>query len=208
MRFLVTAGPTHEPLDDVRHLANASSGRMGLAIAEAALALGHRVRLVLGPVALPPPFGAEVVRVRTAEEMRAACLEAFPRCDAVFMTAAVADWRPAERYPGKRKKAGSAPVLPLVENPDILAEMGRTKTGQTLVGFALESEDGEEHARRKLAGKRLDLIVLDSPATLGAELSDFHIVRPEGPVEHHISVSKDFLALWLVSFVADARLSG
>jgi len=207
VRFLVTAGPTREPLDDVRFLANASSGRMGFAIAEAAMALGHQVRLVHGPVAIHPPFGAEVVRIGTAEEMREACLAAFPSCDAVFMTAAVADYRPAHRVPGKMKKSATVLDLPLAPNPDILAELGRSKAGQTLVGFALEAEGGEENARRKLVLKRLDLIVLDSPAALGADVSDFRVLFADGRSEHHMSVSKDFLALWLVSAVVDARLS-
>jgi phosphopantothenoylcysteine decarboxylase/phosphopantothenate--cysteine ligase len=207
MRILVTAGPTHEPLDDVRFLANASSGRLGFAVAAAAFALGHDVVLVCGPTALPPPFGPRTVRVETAAGMRDACLAAFPAVDAVVMTAAVADYRPAERFAGKLKKEAGARELPLVRTADVLSELSARRTKQILVGFALEAADGEENARRKLLSKGLDLVVLDSPAAIGAERSDFVLLAADGRREHYRSISKEILALRLVSFVANAKLS-
>ncbi|MCU0724902.1 MAG: phosphopantothenoylcysteine decarboxylase [Planctomycetes bacterium] len=206
MRILVTAGPTHEPLDDVRFLANASSGRLGFAVAAAAMALGHRTVLVCGPTPLPPPFGPETVRVETAASMREACLAAFPAVDAVIMTAAVADWRPAQRHQGKLKKDAGPPDLPLVRTADILSELSSRREHQILVGFALEAADGEVNARQKLTGKGLDLVVLDSPAAIGAERSDFVLLGPGGWRNHYRSISKEILAHRLVSFVANARL--
>ncbi len=206
LRFLVTAGPTREHLDDVRYLSNASSGRMGHAVARAALAAGHRVTLVSGPVELAPPPAARLVEVVSAEEMREAVLAAFPDADVVVMTAAVADYRPEKRVSGKLKKTGEALRITLVPTPDILAELGGMKGDRILVGFALESERGEENAREKLVRKHLDLVVLDSPRAIGAQVSDFTILGADGRREHHMSVSKDFLAQRLVSLAAEARL--
>ena len=203
LTILITAGPTHEYLDDVRYLANPSSGRMGIEVARAAQARGHRVRLVAGPLAVPPPAGIPRVDVVSALDMRRAVLRAFPAADAVVMTAAVGDWRPVRRIPGKIKRGPSRLVLRLVENPDILAELGRRRRpGQVLVGFALESRDPLRHARRKLARKRVDLIVLNSPESFGRDRARFRLVsaqgvRPLGPI------SKRKLAGLLVRFLEE-----
>ena len=207
MRILVTAG---RPAN--RSTTSASSPTLPPAVSAsrwplAALGLGHRVVLVVGPTPIPPPFGPETVRVETAAGMREACLAAFPTVDAVIMTAAVADYRPAERVAGKMKKEAVARELPLAPTADVLAELSALRTGQFLVGFALEAADGEENARKKLLSKGLDLIVLDSPATIGAERSDFVLLAADGRREHYRSISKEILALRLVSFVADAKLS-
>jgi len=207
MRFIVTAGPTREHLDDIRFLTNASSGRMGFAIARTAHDAGHAVTLICGPTPLPPPDGPRAVPVTSAEEMRDAVLAAFPDTDAVFMTAAVGDYRPEQRVAGKIKKGEGVRELRLVRTPDILAELRRARDRQVLVGFALEAADGLANARRKLEEKGLDLIVLNGPETVGADESDFTLLFPDGSSDRYMSVTKDFLALCLVSLVSEGRLT-
>src|ERR1041385_7147217 len=141
MMILITAGPTREYLDDVRFLSNASSGKMGYALAQAALDAGHQVILVSGPVALEPPAGCEWHAVETTGEMYDACLAHFPMCNGVIGAAAVCDYRPRQRLMGKIAKTGQPLILELVETPDILAELGRQKAGRWVVGFALEAQD-------------------------------------------------------------------
>src|SRR5439155_10947435 len=140
---LVTAGPTHEPIDPVRYIGNRSTGRMGFAIAAEARARGAAVTLVSGPVALPDPRGVETIRVETAEEMAEAVLSRFGSADAVVMAAAVADFRPERAAPGKLKKEGGPPALDLRPTTDILHALGKRKERQVLVGFAAETEDLE-----------------------------------------------------------------
>jgi phosphopantothenoylcysteine decarboxylase/phosphopantothenate--cysteine ligase len=160
-RILVTAGPTHEPIDAVRFLGNRSSGKMGFAVAREAAKRGAAVSLVSGPSPLPDPPGVEVVRVETAEEMHDEVLARFAEADAVVKAAAVSDWRPKERAEGKMKKEAGAPELLLEPTPDILRELGERKRQQVLVGFAAETEDLEAAGRTKLREKRLDLIVVN-----------------------------------------------
>ncbi|MGH2691938.1 MAG: bifunctional phosphopantothenoylcysteine decarboxylase/phosphopantothenate--cysteine ligase CoaBC, partial [Actinomycetota bacterium] len=160
-RVLVTAGPTHEPIDAVRFLGNRSSGRMGWAIAEEANRRGAAVTLVSGPTHLPDPSGIEVVRVETAEEMRDAVLSRFDESDAVVKAAAVADFRPKEHVEGKLKKEAGTPDIHLEPTPDILRELGERKSDKVLVGFAAETDDLEGAARQKLREKHLDMIVVN-----------------------------------------------
>jgi phosphopantothenoylcysteine decarboxylase/phosphopantothenate--cysteine ligase len=163
-RVVVTAGGTREPLDPVRFLGNRSSGKQGYAFARTAVARGAEVTLIAANVTLPDPAGVTVVRVGTTEELRKATVAAAADADAVVMAAAPADFRPAEYADSKIKKAadGSAPVLHLVTNPDIAAELGERKpAGQILVAFAAETGDGVANARAKLVRKRADLIVLN-----------------------------------------------
>ncbi len=160
-RVLVTAGPTHEPIDAVRFLGNRSSGKMGWAVAEEAHRRGAAVTLVSGPTRLADPPGIEVVRVETAEEMRHAVLARFDESDAVVKAAAVADFRPKERVDGKIKKEGGTPDLYLEPTPDILRELGERKGRRILVGFAAETDDLEAAGRQKLREKHLDLIVVN-----------------------------------------------
>jgi phosphopantothenoylcysteine decarboxylase/phosphopantothenate--cysteine ligase len=170
-RILITAGPTHEDLDPVRFLGNRSSGRMGYAVAAQALRRGAEVTIVSGPVHLPVPSGAEVVRVRSATEMHEAVMSRFDRFDVVIMAAAVADYRPDQRQAQKIKK-GASLKLDLVRNPDILADVGAKRAEQpsVLVGFALETEHLEEAARKKLEQKAADLIVAnEASAGLGGD---------------------------------------
>ena len=166
-RILVTAGPTHEPIDAVRFVGNRSSGKMGYLVAEEAVRRGAAVTLVAGPTHLPDPSGVEVVRVETAEEMRDAVTGRFDDADAVVKAAAVADWRPKERAEEKLKKDGGPPDLLLEPTPDILRELGERKRSQVLVGFAAETDDLETEGRRKLAEKRLDLIVVNQVGAPG-----------------------------------------
>jgi len=173
LRVVVTAGPTREHLDPVRYLSNESSGRMGFAIAQAAKAAGHRVILVAGPVALPTPPGVERIDVVSTKEMLRATLSAFRRGDALFMAAAVTDWRPSRRLPGKwraKDRAGAETRLTLTRNPDILAACGhdRTRKGKLVVGFALETASGISRARSKLKRKGADFIVLNDERALNA----------------------------------------
>jgi phosphopantothenoylcysteine decarboxylase/phosphopantothenate--cysteine ligase len=160
-RVLVTAGPTHEPIDAVRYIGNRSSGRMGFAVATEAARRGARVTLVSGPVDRPPPPGVEVVPVETAEEMRDAVTRRFHEVDAVVMAAAVSDFRPLRTEPGKIKKDAGPPDIVLVPTEDILAGLGKRKEGQVLIGFAAETTDLEQEGRRKLANKDLDLVVVN-----------------------------------------------
>ncbi len=164
---LVTAGPTHEPIDPVRYIGNRSTGKMGFEVAAEARARGAAVTLVTGPVALPDPRGVETIRVETAEEMAEAVLSRFGSADAVVMAAAVADFRPERAASGKLKKESGPPSLDLRPTTDILLALGKGKERQVLVGFAAETDDLEREARRKLAEKNLDLIVVNEVGRAG-----------------------------------------
>jgi phosphopantothenoylcysteine decarboxylase/phosphopantothenate--cysteine ligase len=181
---LVTAGPTHEPIDPVRFVGNRSSGKMGVALATEALARGASVVLVLGPGTVSPPAGAEMVRVGTAEEMRSAVL-AHADVDAIVMAAAVADFRPKEAADRKLKKDDGVPDLVFEPTPDILREVAAARRpGQVVVGFAAETDDVEAAGRTKLADKGLDLLVANAvgrPATgFGADTNDAAIISAAG----------------------------
>src|ERR1700719_1702685 len=163
---LITAGPTREKIDPVRYLTNRSSGRMGYAVAEAALRRGARVLLVSGPTALTPPASAELTRVESAEQMRQAALKLLPEASIVIKTAAVADYRPKSAAEQKIKRKG-AMSLELEPTTDILAELARTRTSQIIVGFAAETENVLENARKKLMTKSLDAIVVNDVSREG-----------------------------------------
>ena len=184
---LVTSGPTHEPIDPVRYIANRSSGRQGHAIAAALAALGARVTLVAGPVALPDPAGVATIHVETAAEMLAACTAALP-ADIAVCAAAVADWRMASPAGRKLKKSpdAAAPALALVANPDILASIARPGAARPrlVVGFAAETEDVARHAAEKRVRKGCDWIVANdvSPATgiMGGAENQVHLATEVG----------------------------
>jgi phosphopantothenoylcysteine decarboxylase/phosphopantothenate--cysteine ligase len=163
---LVTAGPTREKIDPVRYLTNRSSGRMGYAIAEAALRRGARVLLVSGPTAIAAPGAAELTQVETAEEMLAAVLKFLPEATVVIKTAAVSDFRPRAAAGQKIKRKGEM-KLELEPTADILAEVARRKTSQVVIGFAAETENVLENARKKLASKSLDAIVVNDVSREG-----------------------------------------
>ena len=207
---LVTSGPTHEPIDPVRYLANRSSGRQGHAIAEAAAAAGARVTLVSGPVTLPDPAGVTTVHVETARQMLEAVEAALP-ADVAIMAAAVADWRVATESGGKIKKDGSGkpPALALTENPDILATVGRHHTLRPalVIGFAAETGDLLANAEKKLAAKGADWILANdvSPGSgiMGGAENAVHLVS-RGGVEDWPRMAKRDVARKLVERIADA----
>ena len=203
--IIVTAGPTHEPIDPVRYLANRSSGKQGFAIAGALAALGARVTLIAGPVILPTPMGAERVDVETALEMSAAVDAALP-ADAAVMVAAVADWRVETSGQKIKKDAGGPPVLHLVENPDILATLARSpRRPQLVIGFAAETEHVIDHARAKLARKGADWIVANdvSGDVMGGDANTVHIVSADG-VESWERLPKGDVAARLADRIAAA----
>jgi phosphopantothenoylcysteine decarboxylase/phosphopantothenate--cysteine ligase len=166
-RILVTAGPTHEPIDAVRYIANRSSGKMGFEVAAEAARRGARVTVVAGPVSIPVPAGVEVVPVKTSAEMAAAVFDRYEGVDAVVMAAAVADFRPERSIEGKIKKDAGPLELKLDRAVDILATLGKRKENQVLVGFAAEIEHIVEEGRRKLAEKNLDLLVANEVGRSG-----------------------------------------
>ena len=177
MNVLITAGPTREYLDDVRYLSNASTGRMGYALAAAAKAAGNRVTLVHGPTAEAPPAVDKAIAVTSAREMFDAVAAEFPACDALIACAAVSDYRPKERIGGKLKReSAEALTLTLVQNPDIAREMAaRRRADQAVICFALETDDGEANARAKLARKGADAIVLNMASAIGADETEITV---------------------------------
>jgi len=182
-RILITSGPTRQYLDPVRYLTNASSGRMGQALAAAALELGHQVVVVSGPVAVEYPARAEVRPVISTEELLAACLELFPDCDGAIGAAAPCDYRPLRVEEHKIAKTGQPLVLSLVETPDVMATLGAGKrSGQWLVGFALETDDQRFRALTKLVKKSCDLIVLNGPAAMDAADNQVEVIGKSGEV--------------------------
>ena len=198
VRVLVTAGPTHEAIDPVRFIGNASSGKTGYAIAEEAARRGAEVTLVSGPTTLPDPFGVSTIRVTTAQEMHHAVAGVYAQIDAVVATAAVADFRPAAPAEHKQKKADAPLTLALERTPDILAELGAAKDGRLLVGFAAQTRDVIDAATAKLAGKNVDLVVAnDVSATglgFGSDVNRVWFVSASGaeelPVQHKKAIAR------------------
>jgi phosphopantothenoylcysteine decarboxylase/phosphopantothenate--cysteine ligase len=181
---LITAGPTQEPIDPVRYLTNRSSGKMGYALAQAALDRGARVVLVSGPVSLEPPKGAELVRVETAQQMRDAVFAHLQPATVVIKCAAVADYRPASPAAEKLKKSGAALTLALEPTADILAELGHTPGSRVLVGFAAETENLREYAEAKLVAKGCDMIVANlvggAETGFGTEMNEVSLALRSG----------------------------
>jgi phosphopantothenoylcysteine decarboxylase/phosphopantothenate--cysteine ligase len=205
--ILVTAGPTHEPIDPVRYIANRSSGKQGFAIAAAAARAGARVTLVAGPVHLPTPAGVDRIDVETAREMLGAVETALP-ADAAIMVAAVADWRAGDAADQKIKKDGSGQPAPLalIENPDILATLGRhAQRPALLIGFAAETEKLSQHAQTKLAKKGADWIVANdvSGDVMGGDSNAVQIVTAAG-IDSWPALPKDQVATRLIEKVAHA----
>jgi phosphopantothenoylcysteine decarboxylase/phosphopantothenate--cysteine ligase len=179
-RVLVTAGPTHEPIDPVRYIGNHSSGKMGFAVARAAALRGAEVTLISGPVQLRTPRNVRRINVTTACEMMEVTEKEFTMADLVVMASAVADYAPvdpANRKIKREEQPSDSLTITLRKNPDILKTLGGLKSLQVLVGFALETHDGMEHARKKLAAKNLDMIVLNNAGEEGAGfMTDTNIV--------------------------------
>jgi phosphopantothenoylcysteine decarboxylase/phosphopantothenate--cysteine ligase len=207
-KALVTAGPTHEPLDPVRFLANRSSGKQGYAIAAALAQAGADTALVSGPVVLPAPPGVRLLKVMTAQEMLAACESVLP-VDVAVCTAAVADWRPQSTANNKIKKSddAKAPVIALTENPDILASLARHKARpRLLIGFAAETEDIIAHATAKRARKGCDWIVANDvgpgSTVMGGERNSVHLIA-EGRSESWPELSKADVGTRLSARIAE-----
>lgn len=208
-RILVTAGPTQEPIDPVRYLANRSSGKMGFAIANAGALRGADVTLISGPVHLQTPRNVRRVDVKTAEEMNEAAHNEFPNADVVIMAAAVADFSVASPSPEKIKReqqTGNEITLTLKKNPDILKSLGEKKKHQILIGFALETNDGVQNSLQKLKSKNLDAIVLNNPNEEGAgfntDTNIISIITPDGKVEQFQRMSKFDVANIILNQIA------
>ena len=203
-RIVITAGGTREALDPVRYLGNRSSGLMGYAIAQAAIDSGAEVILISGPASLPTPFGAMRIDVQTAVEMKDAVAEAVKGAQAIVMSAAVADYRPKDVRSEKMKKSemGATLSLELVSNPDIIA--GISEPGLLKIGFAAETSNIVEHARRKLREKGLDLVVAnDAEQAIGNRDNQVTLVWPDGKVDELPLLPKDAVAAMLID-----RISG
>lgn len=201
-RLLVTAGPTHEPIDEVRYLANRSSGRMGVAIAAAARDAGWAVTLLLGPSAIAPPEGCAVQRFETAAELEALLARHFAGCDVLVMAAAVADYRPLRTAAAKLPRTGGRLVLELEPVPDLVAACARSKSAaQRVVGFSLEAPATLlARAAEKLARKGLDAVVANPLATMGAERISPVLIRRDGTELRPPAavLTKAAFAIWLV----------
>jgi phosphopantothenoylcysteine decarboxylase/phosphopantothenate--cysteine ligase len=197
-RLLITAGPNQEPIDPVRFISNRSSGKMGYALARAAVRRGAEVTLVTGPTSLAAPAKARLVRVKTAAEMRTAVLDSFTASTAVVMAAAVSDYSPAEAAAKKLKKSSESLRLDLKRNPDILKELGMKKDGRFIVGFAAETDDVIANARNKLEEKNLDMIVANDVTAEGSgfegETNIATIIDRSGDVQTLPLMTKDELA--------------
>lgn len=214
LRVLVTAGATQEPLDPVRYLTNRSSGKMGYALAAAAGRRGASVTLVSAPTCLSPPPGVHVESVTTAEEMRRAVLDHASRCDVVIMAAAVSDYRPPRTAEQKIKKGPDSLTLELIKNPDILAELGRTRNENSpvLVGFAAETEQLLAHAQGKLEKKNLDMVVANdvsrSDAGFAADTNEVKMIYRDGKVESTPLMSKQDVANVILDRIKTLRKNG
>jgi phosphopantothenoylcysteine decarboxylase/phosphopantothenate--cysteine ligase len=212
VRVLVTAGPTHEPIDPVRFIGNRSSGTMGVAVAAEAARRGADVTIVLGPGTVSPPLGVDVVRVETADEMHAAVAGRSLDADVVVMAAAVADFRPKSIADTKLKKEAGVPELVLEPTPDIVAELGeRKRAGQIVVGFAAETTDAETAGSEKLRRKHLDLLVANlvgrAGTGFGSSTNDAAIIGPTGTVEPMRTWTKAELARAILDRARDALRS-
>lgn len=206
-RILITSGPTRQYLDPVRYLTNASSGRMGRALAEAALAGGHDVLIVSGPVELQYPAGARLVSVVSTEEMLDECRKVFPGCDGLIGVAAPCDYRPVRVASHKIAKTGQPLELHLVETDDVVATLGATKTTQWLVGFALETQDPRLRALAKLEKKHCDLMVLNGPGAMNSPDNEVEIIDRQGQVIESLSGRKEEVARGIFA-VIEERLIG
>lgn len=205
--ILITSGPTRQYLDPVRYISNASSGRMGAAIAAAAVETGHRVTIVSGPVGIDYPADAHVVPVVSTEDMLAACQRAFPDCDGLIAVAAPCDFRPAEVAAHKIRKTGQSIHLELTETPDIVATLAAARTRQWIVGFALETEDQHFRAMQKLERKCCDLIVVNGPDAICAGQTRLAVLDKAGSVLVDLAGPKTDVARGVFQIV-ETRLIG
>lgn len=206
-RILITSGPTRQYLDPVRYLTNASSGRMGRALVEAALELGHQVRVVTGPVNLQYPSAAAVLPVVSTEEMLAAAWAAFEGCDGLIGAAAPCDYRPVRVESHKIVKTGRPLSLELVETDDVVAALGRRKGRRWVVGFALETEDRRLRALAKLEQKCCDLVVSNGPQAIDSAENDVEVLQSEGDIVARISGPKEDVARGVLRIIHERLIA-
>ncbi|WP_425614871.1 phosphopantothenoylcysteine decarboxylase [Anatilimnocola sp. NA78] len=207
-RILITSGPTRQYLDPVRYLTNGSSGRMGKALAQAALDLGHEVVIISGPVNVEYPAAARVIPIISTEDLLAAARQEFARCDGVIGAAAPCDYRPMQVETHKIAKNGQPLLLQLVETPDVIATLGSEKrSDQWVVGFALETDDARFKAITKLEKKHCDLIVLNGPTAMDADDNEIELLDREGQVILAARGSKDEVANRIVQVIQDQLIA-
>jgi phosphopantothenoylcysteine synthetase/decarboxylase len=197
LHFLITAGGTREYIDPVRYISNASSGRMGYALTQAALKAGHTVTLITAPTAITPPKGAKVVDVVSAEDMAAAVKKCFKQCDCLIMAAAVSDYTPIEKAMVKRKKEKRNLTLKLKPTQDILAWAGEHKKNQCVVGFALEDRNLKTNAEKKMHSKNADMIIANTPAAIGVGSSSVYL-KTQKTKWTKLQGNKDCLAIQII----------
>ncbi len=201
-RILLTSGPTRQYLDPVRYLSNASSGQMGRCLAEAALALGHEVVIVSGPVLVEYPEQATLIPVISTEDMLEVAEREFANCDGLIGAAAPCDYRPIEVADHKIRKTGEVLQLKLVETPDVVATLGAKKRAdQWTVGFALETEDARFRALAKLERKCCDLVVLNGVSAINSTENEVELIEPGGQVVKAIAGSKQEVAKQLLATI-------
>lgn len=202
-RILITSGPTREYLDPVRYISNASSGKMGAALAAAALQMDHEVVIVSGPVAVDYPEAAKVIPVVSTDQMMAAAVEQFKTCDGVIAAAAPCDFRPASIADQKMKKHGRAISVAFEETDDIIATLSQLKTDvQWSVSFALETEDGHARALEKLKRKRCDLVILNGASAIESDVNSIEIIDDQGDVVMSAEGSKTDLGVKVLYTIA------
>lgn len=200
-RILITSGPTRQYLDPVRYLTNASSGRMGAALAHAVIEAGHKAVVVTGPVDVAYPPGAEIIPVVSTEEMLEACLDAFPACAGLIAAAAPSDYRPVRVAQQKIRKTGEPRLLQLVETPDVVAALGAVRENRWMVAFALETEDQRMRAMQKLERKNCNLVVVNGPAAIHAADTSVEVLEESGNVVATWTGTKRLVARELVSLI-------
>lgn len=201
-RILITSGPTRQYLDPVRYLTNGSSGRMGCALAQAALEQGHEVTIVSGPVHIVYPAAAQVISIVSTEELLDACCKAFPACDGVIGAAAPCDYRPQRVHSEKIAKTGQPLRLHLVETPDVMAALGALKRPeQWLVGFALETHDRRIRALIKLEKKSCDLMVVNGPEAMDSSTNHVEVVDRRGQTIESLSGTKEKVARGILRLI-------
>ena len=209
MRFLITAGPTREPIDPVRYIGNRSSGKMGYAIAEAAIAADHDVVLISGPVNLDPPRGAKLIPVSTSDEMLDAVMRQTPNCDILVMCAAVADYKPARISNEKIKKRTTSLSLELIQTRDVLASLPQQNRQYLVVGFAAETENVEANALKKLHEKNCDVIVTnDARLAMESDENEVEIFFRDGENKKISRAPKKIIARELVKIVENVCEKG
>jgi phosphopantothenoylcysteine decarboxylase/phosphopantothenate--cysteine ligase len=206
-KILITSGPTRQFLDPVRYLTNASSGRMGRALAEAAIALGHEVVIVSGPVEVEYPHQARVVPVISTEDMLAAADREFESCDGLIGAAAPCDYRPVRVESHKIPKTGQPIDLHLIETDDVVATLGAKKGRRWVVGFALETEDHRLRALAKLERKFCDLMISNGPQAISATDNEVEVLTPAGEVLATIAGTKEAVANSILAIIEERLIA-